>query len=785
MRGGNLGTMGTQKASDLETLLATGGNRADVLSLLYHRYKKQKNLPKNKPTCLINCDSDDDQDASEIEDQAVEYSTQDKVIYTCFKLPITVSLVDPDQKDPSKKWSVVLNTNTHMNTIYRLSKNQTQGFLWIGWAGIYVEDGNDQKELTDYLFREHNCIPIFLKEDVCTRFLHEYCNQFLHDAFFNILDMKTVFSQESYVQNYNEVNQIYTQKILEHADLNTLNIIQDYHLMMVPMYLCTKDPKYAISYIFETPFPTLEVMKVFYNKKELIESILCCDLVCFSTSEYVKMFTNISTKLTHVRLACERGGHMYMKNGGRKVYIRVAYPSVDPNYIKEALSDQSYIDLKNSLQEKYASKTLIVGIAHFTKIEGIECLIHAVRAVFESEKNQSYHFCLLKFEDVYKHDSDNQAKKAYLNELMTEVSNINESMKQKGLKCEIEILDSVVSEQKKLALMEISKLLIAFSPYLDNDLHILEYLFTKQSGVTGSIILSEFSHGHKHLNSLIKVNPFNKIEIIEGIKKGLLRNNDISSYLLQMDRNLITNFTAWDRLNSLLTDIKKIQSIKSKLTLLKVNQDADFKLLSVKDVFKQLNSMELLRDFKVTKKKVIICSYEGTLVLQHVDPKKNNFSDIGISAPLSISSEDMDIIRALSLIPDVALYIVSSKKIEILAREFESVPNATLLAENGFYYRIGRQSQWFTVFQCDWSWKSIVQRIMQNYANRTEGVKVEVKESSIKWDHEDVRTEIAKIQETELVNHLTTVLTHVKNLEIIKERKSIEVKPAGISKVLF
>jgi len=334
--------------------------------------------------------------------------------------------------------------------------------------------------------------------------------------------------------------------------------------------------------------------------------------------------------------------------------------------------------------------------------------------------------------------------------------------------------------------MEISKLLIAFSPYLDNDLHILEYLFTKTAGITGSIILSEFSHGHKHLNSLIKVNPFNKIEIIEGIKKGLSRNNDIASYLLQMDRNLITNFTAWDRLNSLLTDIKKIQSIKSKLTLLKVNHDAaNFKLLSVKDVFKQLNSMELLKDFKITKKKIIICSYEGTLVLQNIEPKKNMFSEIGISAPLSISPEDMDIVRALSLIPDVALYIISSKKIEILAREFDSVPNATLLAENGFYYRIGRQSQWFTVFQCDWSWKSIVQRIMQNYANRTEGVKVEVKESSIKWDHEDVRTEIAKIQEAELVNHLTTVLTHVKNLEIIKERKSIEVKPAGISKGLI
>jgi len=555
--------------------------------------------------------------------------------------------------------------------------------------------------------------------------------------------------------------------------------------MMVPKYICLTNPKYTLGYIFETPFPTLEVMKVFYNKKELLESLLCCDLVCFNTSEYIKMATNISSKLMNTHLACERGGHMYLKNGGRKVYVRVAYPSIDPSYIDETLSNRTYSDYKAEFQQKYGNRTLILGIAHFTKIEGIESLIHAIKSVFEQEKNQHYHFCLLKFEDVYKHDNENADKKSYFTQIQNEIAKINESMKQMGLKSEMEVIGGVISEEKKLALMSVSKLLIAFSPYLDNDLHILEYLFTKTSNNTGSIILSEFSHGHKHLNSLIKVNPFNKIEIMEGIRKGLTRNPETTSYLLELDRNLVTNYTAWHRLHGLLSDVKKAQAIKSRLNLLKVDEDGEFKLIVVNEGFQRLDEQRILSEFKQAKRRVVILGYEGTLVSDFINPKKNLFSEVNLTPGLAIGPDDMDIIRAISLIADVSLYIVSSKKVDILAKEFESVPNANLIAENGFYYRIARQGKWFNLFHCDWSWKSIVQRIMQNYANRTEGVKVEVKESSITWDHEDVRTEIAKIQELELVNHLTTVLTHVKNLEVVKERRSVEVKPAGISKGLM
>ena len=773
---------GLHKASDLESLLLNQEKKPEALSNLYNTYKKQRNLPKSKPTCLTNCDHDEESNTMEIEDEAIDFASNDPVIYVSFKLPISVSLVNPEEAPSAKRWKITVNNNTHLSSMYRFCNRQVKNMSWIGWIGTKIAPEHKQ-ELTELLYKDHKCIPIFLDDVADSQIFYEYCDRFLHDAFFNILDMKTVFSQESYVESYNRINQIYVDKILKHADLKTLILVQDYHLMMIPKYLSKKDLKYNVNYIFETPFPTLEVMKVFYNKKELLESLLCSDMICFNTSEYIKMFCNISSKLLNIHLACEKGGYMYLRSGGRKIYIRVAYPSIDPSYINDLLKTKDYIDVKNSIVQKYASKTLIIGVTHFTKVEGIETLIHAVNSVFESDKSQNYHFCLMKFEDVYKHDNYSIERQTYSTLVKAQINTINESMRQKGLNCEMEVLDETISEEKKLALMEASKLIIAFSPYLDNDQHIIEYLFTKVTG-TGSIILSEFSHGHKHLNSLIKVNPFNKIEIIEGIKKGLKRNIETTAYLLELDRNLIINHTAWDKFHGLLNDLKKIQSIKSRLNLLKVEDGGEYRILAVKDSFRALDSKELLQNFKKAKKRIVICGYEGTLISDQIDPKKNIF-DTGGQDASAISSHDMDVIRALSLIPDVSVYIISAKKVDIVAKEFESVHNATLIAENGFYYKMGRESKWLNIFQCDWSWKSIVQRIMQNYANRTEGVKIEIKESSIIWNHEEVRSEIAKIQENELVNHLTTVLTHVKNLEIVKEKRYVEVKPAGISKVKY
>mmetsp|Transcript_27887 Transcript_27887/g.24535 ORF Transcript_27887/g.24535 Transcript_27887/m.24535 type:complete len:118 (+) Transcript_27887:1243-1596(+) len=111
-----------------------------------------------------------------------------------------------------------------------------------------------------------------------------------------MLDMKTACSQEEYLDTYNQVNQIIADKVYEYSEANTLIIIQDYPLLMVPHYICSKDHKLSISFYFESPFPSLDIVRTLTNKKQILDSLLCCDLICFNTSEYLKIFSSVMAK---------------------------------------------------------------------------------------------------------------------------------------------------------------------------------------------------------------------------------------------------------------------------------------------------------------------------------------------------------------------------------------------------------------------------------------------------------------------------------------------------------
>lgn len=771
-------TFKEKKASELAKILQSGEDRPDVLSIIYHLLQTKTDVPKYRPTQLVNADNSED-NSYEVEDEIVGLTYEEKAIYACFKLPIRVQFV-PNETIVEKKWQVSVEENSHLGSIYRLRKEKAKGMLWIGWIGTYVEE-KEREELTNYLHKQYSCIPIFLEEDLVNKFLFEYCDKFLHEAFFNVIDMKTVFYQEDYIPIYNQVNEIFAQKIIQYSETSTLINIQDYHLMMVPRYLCSKNHRYSICYFFETPFPTLEVIKAINNKRDILQSLLCCDMICFNTSEQVKLFSSITAKFKNTTLSCERGGHIYIKSNGRKIYMRIGYPTIDPQYVLDYLSSDEYRTIRKPILDKYQGKILMLAMACFTKLEGIESLLEGIKAFFEADRNHAYSFCLVKVTDNYKFKHEDPEQQQYIKEIKDYVCKINQDLQSNGIVSQIEIYDELHSIGEKFAFLEMAKVLVAFSPHLENDLHILEYFFSRQKDV-GTIVMSEFSHGHKHLHSLIKMNPFHKKEVVAALQEAINRKLDLQSYLVELDKSAIKGYTTWDRIQGLLYDLKRIQSIKTRLNLMKVDEGEEFKIIQVNPGFRALDSNdEVVRKFREAKTRLIICSCENTLSNQLESKQNGNDS----ATTLNIAPEDLEALKILTFVPNTHVFVISSYKVDVLSKSLEAIPNLTLLAENGFYYKMSKQGTWYNLFHCDWGWKTIVQRIMQNYATRTEGVKVENKDSSVIWNYENVKTEIAQVQEKELVNHLQMVLTQMENLEILRGDKKVEVKPVGINKVFF
>jgi len=772
-------TLNPNEISDLEsTLQALNDERPDIFSVLYQKYKNEKGMSRYQPTSLINSESREDLLVYELENELAHFGSNESVFVTCFKLPITVNLMNPNEGPVSKQWRVTEDTDSHLSTIYKFRNEKAKGLVWIGWIGIYVEE-KYREELTNFLYKEYSCIPIFLEEDVVQSFLFDYCNKFMHNAFFANLTPDMIPLQEDYLDVFDKVNQTFAQKVLEYASINSLILIQDYHLMMVPKFIAQKNVKLTIVYIFDTPFPSLETIKAFYNRKELADSLLCSDLVCFSSNEHLKNFTRFSSQAAGNQLLTERGGHMYVLRGGRKIYLRTIQPCVDVQGIYQMKSTVEYQEMRAKLLEKYQGKNLLVNFSFLKKQEAIENLIGAFRLMAEAQTDQSYHLTIVYNEDFYLLDSQTNEKLAYLNTIKQQIAKINQALCLKCVNSSIELIEEDLSGLEKTVLLDLASLFVSFSSYIENDLKVFEYLLVNGGG---GILLSDFSGGSRQFSLPMTVNPFSKAKISEAMKKVLSLDKSRMKSLMSSDQTLASRYSAWDQYYELFTDMKRTQTIKNKLNLMLIEENNEMKVISVKGAFRQLNPYDLKEAFKQAQRKVIICSYEDTLILEQI--LNNNNGNMEIAGPVNVPTEGIEIIKRLCMDPTVEFFVVSDKKVDTLATIFEEVPNVSLLAENGFFYKMSYETNWYNMYECDWSWKGIVQRIMQNYAVRIGGVKLEVKESSIVWDYKDVDNEIVKVQEIELASHLATVLTHVQNLEVIRGRNTVEVKAASVNKGL-
>lgn len=467
---------------------------------------------------------------------------------------------------------------------------------------------------------------------------------------------------------------------------------------------------------------------------------------------------------------------MYVLRGGRKIYLRTIQPCVDVQGIGFMKSSEEYQEVKEKMAEKYHGKNLLVGFCYFKRQEAIENLLAAFKTMAEAKMDQSYHLVIVYTEDFYLLDSQTSEKLCYLNTIKEQILNANRTLTNSS----IELIEEDLSSLEKFALLEFASLLISFSPYIENDLKVFEYLLIKNEYNPSGILLSDFSGGSRQFGLPVTVNPFSKTKISESITKILSLDKNRIKSLMSSDQTLAGRYTAWDQYYELFTDMKRAQTIKNKLNLMLIEENNEMKIISVKGAFRSLNPHDLKEAFKQAHRKVIICSYEDTLILEQILSGSTE-----VTGPVNVPTEGIEVIKRLCMDPTVEFFVISEKKVDTLAGIFEEVPNVSLLAENGFFYKMSYETNWYNMYECDWSWKGIVQRIMQNYAVRIGGVKVEVKESSMLWDYKDVDNEIVKVQEIELASHLATVLTHVQNLEVIRGKNTVEVKAAGVNKVIF
>ncbi|WP_425098576.1 glucosylglycerol-phosphate synthase [Tropicibacter sp. S64] len=190
---------------------------------------------------------------------------------------------------------------------------------------------------------------------------------------------------------FREVNWAFAEAAANEAAEGAVVWVHDYNLWLVPGYLRKLRPDVKISFFHHTPFPSADMFNALPWRKEILESLLACDVVGFHIPRYVNNFYSAARSLLDVDSSrrekvvpemnavtsalSEQSVVTEISYEGRSIRLQASPVGVDVGYIETlAASPETEEKVKAIKAEKGDCKLVLsVGRTDYTK-GGVEQL---------------------------------------------------------------------------------------------------------------------------------------------------------------------------------------------------------------------------------------------------------------------------------------------------------------------------------------------------------------------------------------------------------------------------
>lgn len=612
--------------------------------------------------------------------------------------------------------------------------------MWVGWPGII---SYSKEKIESKLSTEYNCYPVFISKRAVERFYHGFCNETLWPLF-HYFPRITRYDSVQW-EYYKKVNELFRDKILDIVKPDDFIWIHDYHLMYLPSLLREELPEATIGFFLHVPFPPVEIYRLLPWRIEILKGLLGADLIGLHTHEYATNFLNTIPYFLGID---HELGNVAFEN--RTVKVGVFPMGIDFESYFNASNNK---DVKKEIQKFrniVGDRKIIFSIDRLDYIKGIPERLEAYETFLI--KNPRLHEKVIMVLVVSPSRVGGVQYQLLNNQINEMVGKINGKYGTIGWS-PIVYLHRTLPLNTLCALYMIADVAL-ITPIRDGmNLVAKEYISACSDG-KGVLILSEMAGAAKELGEAILVNPNNKEEIAEAIKKAFempeqeqtIRNKAMQKRLRFYDIERWTN----QFLEGLL-EVKKFQEI-----------------MSAKIVDNEIQS-QLLTDYYKSSSRLILLDYDGTLV-----PFASRPEDAKPDNTL------VEMLKKLSDVPENEVVLITGRDRETLDKWFDNL-NISLVAEHGVWIKKRDSKKWETIELLTSEWKNEIRPVLELFVDRVPGSFIEEKEFSLAWHYRNVETESG----IALSHELMTVLTHISaNLEIgvLKGSKVIEIKNVGINK---
>jgi trehalose 6-phosphate synthase/phosphatase len=661
-------------------------------------------------------------------------SLAQKMVIVSNRLPVSVSKVDGELHFSPSDGGLATGIN---------SLDKSSDSVWVGWPGIDsdVLTAADEKKITKEL-KKYGCHPVFLSREEVDFYYSGYSNATLWPMF-HYFPTKA-HHDERFWDSYKCVNEKFAKEARRFKGKDAVFWVHDYQLMLVPQMLRQYENDAKIGFFLHTPFPSQELFRLLPNREELLQGLLGADLVGFHTYDYVRHFLSSVLRIVGYESSL---GRISLED---RVIQTDAFP-IGIDYNKFAKSPKK-INVKRILKsfDLFKEKTkVILAVDRADYSKGIITRLEAFALFLEKHPENHGKVVLVLLAVPSREDVD--AYQELRENIEQKVSRING---------EYSTVDwaPINYRYQSLPFNELSALyaladVMLVTPLRDGmNLVAKEYVAShhKSSGV---LILSEMAGVATELPEALQVNPNNAMQVVTALDDALHMEVTEQKKRMKKMQARISEYTIKRWAKDFLHELHQVfeeQSNRPKLLQGKTRK-------------------KLLQDVASSQKRLILLDYDGTLKSFEKSPHPDSAKP---------SKRVKQIIKKLSSDSKNKVVIVSGRPKNTLMSYFDEKGLGMIAEHGGWIFDAGK---WAKSSLSSKRWIREVQPILEQYASRTPGSEVEVKDFSIVWHYRNVSPDMAYVRKEELKNDLQAVISSDR-IGIFEGQKIIEVKPKRMHK---
>jgi len=461
--------------------------------------------------------------------------------------------------------------NGILPTLKSFFANVSQG-TWIAWKQVTTkQQKNFEKLVTVEGEGNYNVCRIPLSADQVKHFYHITSKE----AFWPILhSFPWHFTYEtSDWENFHTINRLFAEAACEQAADDALIWIHDYNLWMAPHYIRQLKPNAKIAFFHHTPFPSVDIFNILPWREEIVDSLLCCDIVGFHIPRYSENFVNVARGLRPVEVVeegpipehitpygtalAEPTMTTKLRYKGQLVNIDAFPVGTNPKHILGTLSQPQTQKRLAEIKEDLGDRKLIIAAGRVDYVKGNREKLEAFGRLLE--RRPDLHGKINFVMTCVTPATGMRVYKTAQSQIEQQVGKINGHYAKLGW-TPIILYTQPLSFDELLSYYRAAD--ICWTTPLRDGLNLVakEYIIAKDKQ-PGVLVLSEFVGAAVELPEAILTNPYSIDRMDDAIDKALAMSEADSRKAMAKMYETVTKYDVEYWANHLLQKFKELQSV--------------------------------------------------------------------------------------------------------------------------------------------------------------------------------------------------------------------------------